>query len=40
MCIIYHYPLKITLYQVKRTSSESSGADDVLALIRNELNQV
>ena len=26
--------------QVKRTSSESSGADEVIALIRNELNQV
>ena len=36
----YSKTSSVSSSQVKRTSSESSGADDVLALIRNELNQV
>ncbi|KAL5248620.1 hypothetical protein ACHWQZ_G017712 [Mnemiopsis leidyi] len=35
----YSKTSSVSSSQVKRTSSESSGADDVLALIRNELNQ-
>ena len=35
----YSKTSSINSSQVKRTSSESSGADDVIALIRNELNQ-
>ena len=36
----YSKTSSVSSSQVKRTSSESSGADDVIALIRNELNQV